>query len=241
MDLENSPFTTIEALCSPSMQGTKKIGEGLELGVGVQFFAYWLFPLHLTVEVDDDEVVDDDAMLAGLKFHKHLHTEVLSQNDNLNRAQPKFDLMKRSGAWEQPHPWMDTIVPWNISQVFIEQMLEAFPPNALGPLGQILFWPSRTDTSNLPMLPTPSSEFVVGLGILATVPEFAKEVIAKRIGQVSKFSEQIGSKRYLSGIITYETTEEWQSHYGDVWPAIVEGKQTYDPNRILSPGLIQYE
>ncbi len=240
MELETSKFGTIEATCRPCVQGTKSVGEGLQLGTGVQLFAYWLFPLHLTVEYDDGEELDDAALLAGLQYHKHLHTDNLPQYESINRMEPLFELMKLNGAWEDAHPWMDTILPWTISQVFIEQLLEVYPPNALGPQGQILFWPSRTDTSSVPMLPIPKGDYAVGLGMLPTIPHFAAEMVTEKIEAISDFSVQVGAKRYLSGLITFTTADEWASHYGDAWPLIVAAKETYDPNHVLSPGLIQY-
>src|SRR5260370_14838933 len=60
-----SPWTSTEAWCTPCLQGMRKIGEGMELGVGIQTFAYWLYPVHLTVDLDPGESVDDQAVLAG--------------------------------------------------------------------------------------------------------------------------------------------------------------------------------
>src|SRR5689334_19081857 len=50
MDPGNPTFSSLESWCTPCFQGIKKIGEGMELREGVQTFAYWLYPLHLTVE-----------------------------------------------------------------------------------------------------------------------------------------------------------------------------------------------
>ena len=47
--------------------GFKQIGEGLELGVGVQGFAHWIFPMFLTVEFDPAAPPDDSDVLAMRK------------------------------------------------------------------------------------------------------------------------------------------------------------------------------
>ena len=64
---ENETFSSLESWCTPCLQGIKKIGEGFELGEGVQTFAYWMYPLHLTVDLDEGETVDDAAVLSGLR------------------------------------------------------------------------------------------------------------------------------------------------------------------------------
>ena len=39
MDPENPTFSSLESWCTPCLQGIKKIGEGMELGEGMQTFA----------------------------------------------------------------------------------------------------------------------------------------------------------------------------------------------------------
>ena len=72
MDPESSTFSSLESWCTPCFQGIKKIGEGMEIGEGVQTFAYWMYPLHLTFEYGEGEDPDDAAVLAGLTPYRQL-------------------------------------------------------------------------------------------------------------------------------------------------------------------------
>jgi cytokinin dehydrogenase len=235
-----SVWTSLEAWCTPCLQGMKHIGEGMELGEGIQTFAYWLYPVHLTVDLDPGETVDDQALLAGLHPYRLVHTEDFSQHEFCHRMDPVFELWRRSGYWDLAHPWMETILPWDKAREYIEQVLAITPPQALGPGGHILLWPAYGPTSEAPLFMHPPGEFVMGWGILPGVPSrFLPRALAQ-LDMASEMSILYGGKRYLSGFITFDTVEKWAHHYGDQWPRIVAAKQRFDPDGILSPGFIHY-
>ncbi len=239
---KSAAFETMEGACRPCMMGTKNIGEGLELGTGVQIFAHWLFPLYVTVEYNDGEEPDDAEMLKAFgSAYRHVHTDNLPIYELLNRMEPLFGMMRTMGTWDAPHPWMDTILPWHIAQVFIEQMLTALPPNALGATGQVLIWPSTTAVSDVPLLKITQADQVIGLGVLPAIPEEFTKLVHEKMKLLSDFSVRVGSKRYLSGVATFNGVEDWQEHYGESWELMVAGKKKFDPNAILSPGFVIYD
>lgn len=241
MDPENPTFSSLESWCTPCLQGMKKIGEGMELGEGMQTFAYWLYPFHATVDFDPGEEPDDAAVLAGLSPYRHVHTEDFSQYEFANRMDPVFELWRRSGYWDMAHPWMETILPWETARDFIEFTLSQTPPQALGPGGHILLWPAYARTSDAPLFMHPEGEHVMGWGILPGVPFKFLDLALARLDMASELSIGYGGKRYLSGYITFDTAEKWAQHFGDRWPMILEAKKKFDPDGIMAPGFIQYE
>ena len=241
MDPDNPTFSSLESWCTPCLQGIKKIGEGMELGEGMQTFAYWLYPFHVTVELDEGEQVDEKAVLSGLSPYRHVHTEDFTQLEFCSRMDPVFELWRRSGYWEMAHPWMETTLPWDTARDFIEQVLANTPPQALGPGGHILLWPAFTGTSDVPLFMHPEGEFVMGWGILPGVPERFLQRALTQLDMASELSIFYGGKRYLSGYITFDTAEKWAQHYGDQWPRILEAKKKFDPDGIMNPGFIVYE
>jgi len=236
-----SVWTSAGGLCSPCPQGMRHIGDGMELGEGVQAFAYWLYPLQLTVDLDPGETVDDQALLAGLRPYRHVHTEEFTQSEFCRRMDPVFELWRRSGYWDMPHPWMETILPWETAREYIEQVLAATPPQALGPGGHILLWPAYAPTSEVPLFMHPPGEFVMGWGILPGVPRAFLQRGLAQLDMASEMSILYGGKRYLSGYITFDTAEKWAQHFGDQWPRILAAKRQFDPDGIMAPGFIQYE
>lgn len=241
MDPDNPTFSSLESWCTPCLQGIKKIGEGMELGEGMQTFAQWFYPVHLTVDFDAGEEPDTQAVLAGLSPYRHVHTEDFTQYEFANRMDPVFELWRRSGYWDMAHPWMESILPWESSREFIEGVLAQTPPQALGPGGHILLWPAYTRTSDAPLFMHPDGEFVMGWGILPGVPARFLDMALTRLDMASELSIYYGGKRYLSGYITFNTAERWAQHFGDRWPMVLEAKKKFDPDGILAPGFIQYE
>ncbi|MEA2604370.1 MAG: cytokinin dehydrogenase [Acidobacteriota bacterium] len=241
MDPSNPTFSSLESWCTPCLQGIRKIGEGMELGEGMQTFAQWFYPLHLTVELDAGEEPEDAAALAGLSPYRHVHTEDFTQAEFCNRMDPIFELWRRSGYWDMAHPWMETILPWDAAREFIESVLSQTPPQALGPGGHVLLWPAHARTSEAPLFMHPGGEFVMGWGILPAVPARFLERALTQLDMASELSIYYGGKRYLSGYVTFDTAERWAQHFGDRWPRILEAKRKFDPDGIMAPGFIQYE
>ena len=241
MDPGNPTFSSLESWCTPCFQGIKKIGEGMELWEGVQTFAYWMYPLHLTVDFEPGEEPDDATVLAGLRPYRHLETCDYTQLEFCRRMEPVFELWRRGGYWAMAHPWTETTLPWDTSREFIETVLAATPPQALGPGGHVLLWPARTDTSDVPLFMHPGGEYVMGWGILPGVPHEYLDRALANLDMVSEMSILYGGKRYLSGFITFKTVEQWAQHFGDQWPRILEAKKRFDPDGIMNPGFIQYE
>ncbi len=241
MNPENLTFSSLESWCTPCFQGIRKIGEGMELWEGVQTFAVWMYPLHLTVEYEAGQEPDDAAVLQGLKPYKHVETSEFTQLEFCERMVPVFDLWRRGGYWNMAHPWMETTLPWDTAQEYIEAVLSNTPPQALGPGGHVLLWPARTAGSDVPLFMHPEGEYVMGWGILPGVPHEYLERALANLDMASELSIHYGGKRYLSGYVTFDTAEKWANHYGDQWERVLAAKKRFDPDRVLSPDFVQYE
>lgn len=241
MDPADTRFHTLESRCAPCPIFMKRIGDGLKLREGAQLYAYWTYPMFLTVEYEAGEEPDDAALLAGLKYHKHLRTDEYSQHEFCNRLIPVFELWHLSGNWKMAHPWMEVILPWDKAQEYIEFALDSLPPQALGPAGHILLWPCRGDVSDVPNFRHPGGDYVMGWGILPAVPLDRIEEARGMLDMASELSIGYGGKRYLSGFITFQGKEKWAEHFGERWPAFCAAKRRFDPDGIFNPGFIQFE
>lgn len=235
-------FSSLESRCAPCPIFMKRIGDGLKLREGAQLYAYWTYPMFLTVEYEEGEEPNDEALLEGLKYHRHLRTDEYTTLEFCRRLEPVFEIWHNSGNWEMAHPWMETVLPWDKAQEFIEFALDNLPPQSLGPAGHILLWPSRGDTSNAPFFKHPGGDFVMGWGILPAVPQKFLDMALEQLDMVSQLSIGYGGKRYLSGYITFKTVDDWKNHFGEeTWQTFCEMKKKFDPDGILSPGFVTYE
>jgi len=242
LDPADPTFSTAGGICAPAPVGFKKIGEGLKLGEGMIGQAVWLFPMFLTVEYSPGAEPDDARVLSRLAPWRHVLTQDVTAVEFARRMEPMFEAWKLSGYWEQPHPWMETTLPWESAQEYVETVLTNLPPGALGPGGHVLLWPARTATSHVPLFAHPGGELVLGWGILGSVHRSKLDQMLTQLDFASELSIAYGGKRYLSGYITFDTPERWRAHFGDeTWRRLCAAKRRWDPDGILAPGFIQYD
>jgi cytokinin dehydrogenase len=230
--MNDERFDFLESWCVPAPQGFKKVGGER------QAFAQWFYPLHATVECDAGAAPEAQAKLGGLKFYKHVHTEDGEMLEFFARLDNLFAIWKRAGFWEYAHPWMECVLPWQTTPLYIGQVLQNLPPQAIAG-GHILLWPSRGNVSNVPLFMRPTGDFVMGFGILPAVPkQFVNEALP-RLNMASQAAIMMGGKRYLSGWISFDAAQ-WKAHYGDEWEIVKALKKKYDPRGLLNPGFVTY-
>ncbi len=231
--ITDARFDYLESWCVPCAQGFKRVAGQR------QAFAQWFYPLHATVETDGAAPPETSQKLRGLKFYRHLHTEDGNIGEFFTRLDALFALWKRGGFWENAHPWMECVLPWQATPFYITQVLQNMPPQAVMG-GHILLWPARGSASSVPLFMRPPGEFLMGFGILPAIPRHLVDETLPRLNQASQASMMMGAKRYLSGWIAFETAQ-WKAHYGDWWPTIVSLKKKFDPQGVLNPGFVRYE
>jgi len=230
--IEQDRFDYLESWCVPCPQGFRWAGQTKEA------FAAWFYPLHATVEFDPQSPPDDQARLAGLSPYRRTHVEDQDLIHFAARLEPLFALWRRSGYWAATHPWMETILPWVAAGAYIPQLLANLPPTALGG-GHVLLWPCRGTVSRIPLFMVPPSPLVMGFGILPGLPPDVLPLVRPRLAMASDLSMAAGGKRYLSGLIEFDTPR-WKQHFGPRWDEVRRLKKTYDPDGILNPGFIDY-
>lgn len=225
-------FDHLESWCVPCPQGFKRVGDER------QAFAEWFFPLHATIELDEAAGPTDER-LQGLHFYKHVHTEEGLISEFFTRLDALFALWKRAGFWDYAHPWMECILPWQTAPVYIHQVLQNMPPQAIAG-GHILLWPARGQSSRVPLFMRPAGDFLMGFGILPAVPKHLVNEALPQLNRAGQAATMLGGKRYLSGWISFDEAE-WKAHYGELWTKVVELKKRFDPRGILNPGFVQYK
>lgn len=230
--IEQDRFDYIESTCVPCPQGFRWAGPVKEA------FAAWFFPLHATVEYDPQSPPDDRSRLKGLTPYRRVHIEDQDLIHFAHRLDPLFAIWKRIGNWAMPHPWMETVLPWQAAAPFISQALANLPPTALGG-GHVLLWPCRGTVSRVPLFVYPRTPLVMGFGILPGVPPDLLPQAKPLLDRLSDLSMTAGGKRYLSGFIEFDRAR-WKRHFGSLWDELCRLKKTFDPDGILNPGFIDY-
>jgi cytokinin dehydrogenase len=229
--MDEERFDHLEAWCVPLPQGFKSEAGHLEP------VAQWFFPFHATIETDAPRTEPTrEDLLGRLRFYRHVHTEEGHFERFLSRLDPLFALWKSAGFWDQAHPWMECILPWDVAPIYVPHILRSIPPQMLQG-GHILLWPSRGSASTVPLLVRPDTAHLMGFGILLAVPEQALKRVLPLLDRASEAAIQAGGKRYLSGWLNFDSVA-WKSHYGSLWPEVVRLKGRYDPHGILNAKLM---
>jgi cytokinin dehydrogenase len=216
----------LEAIC---WMGAKGFRRPAEAGSRMQ----WLYGLQLGFEYGEAAPERAQA-LAGLSPAHVVHVDDETAAEFAARYQPRFDGMLRSGAWQQLHPWLESLVPIRRLGAILPAILAMLPPS-LGD-GHRLLWVDTTRKP--PFLAAPEREPIVCFAVLPPgVTAVERPEILAALAEVDRLLREAGGKRYLSGWLGPMTEERWREHYGEAYPRLLELKRRFDPDRIFRSAL----
>ncbi|MUG92451.1 FAD-binding protein [Scytonema sp. UIC 10036] len=211
----------LEGFCWSSAKGIRNTPSGK------RFFTHWLYGLQIGVEYSIIEPCLTD-ILKGLNYCKLIHTEDEETASHVFRYQPRFDMMRETGAWNQTHPWIDCFMSAKTLAEIMPEILDMLPLS-LGDGHRAIMVAS----DNLPylfMMPPEDDIFcfaILPVGV-ATHDTNSLDVLEK----VNQMLLNAGGKRYLSGWLG-KSDFNWKQHYGNRYDTWVTVKQQYDPECIF--------
>jgi len=180
---------------------------------------------------------DDATLLAGLAFDRgEMRITELPYAAFLARIDPLIAAQIASGAWRQPHPWLDLFIPGSAAGSYITGALRELPASATGD-GPILIYPLRRSKLHRPLFRVPDEELFFLFDVLRTAPAQPAVVEAEIASNRSLYerARDQGGKRYCIGSIPF-SPGDWRDHFGPAFGELCEAKRRFDPDRILTPG-----
>ncbi len=239
-------FQYIDGWCTPVARDPWQVLSGA-------LFAHHVFFVYLSVEWDETPP-DEEALLGGLhhsvlanrsdsptlEFVTHKETKSLQSRPGFDGPKPASngeagsDRPKWFDDWSQTHPCTEGVLPWDAFPEFIADVASELP----GPVARtarIMLGPFRGERFGAPLFMHPQGELLMGYGILIEAPASEMEEILPILARESRRIIDAGGKRYLSGWLDFDR-RAWQTHYGDLWPRMLEWKREFDPRHILNPG-----
>jgi cytokinin dehydrogenase len=188
----NRRATYLEGFCTPCVQGMRRGPRGPAP------FAQWFYALHATVEHETGREPAADEVLAGLEGFRLVHQEDVDTVEFAARYEGRFTAMRRSGAWQQPHPWVECLLPGATAAKTLKAILELYPP-VLGD-GPRIFFIARDGAP--PSLSMPDDREVLCCGLLpAAIPAHMLPDTLAAFRQIHERITEAGAKRLLSGWI----------------------------------------
>lgn len=198
----------------------------------------WLYQIELAKYFNPSQPPNDLLLTGGLRYLPGtLSSEDKSYYDFANRLELLITLLKESGAWYLPHPWLNLFIPASKAPALIEQILRGTNAANTGE-GPLLLYPMQRAVMQAPLfrVPDESRFFVLSLLRQATPPTTAwvEQLIALN-RSIYEQVRAVGGTRYPIDSVPM-LAGDWAAHYGPLWPQAQFSKQHYDPANILAPG-----
>ena len=211
---------SMEGFCSPSMQGLRGIG-GRRAG-----FAEWFFPLQVSFEFHDD----GPQLPRELSPYRVLHVEDDEIAHYPSRHDMRFEMVRRLGAWERPHPYIGALIGPEALVEILPQVLNTLP---LGEGHRGIFFMKTENAPPLMALPESLDE-VAFLGVMypQVLPQFLDDTVAA-LQRAGNLLAEAGGKRYVADWLGAMDGKGWRDHFGPRYEWWVESKQTFDPHGVF--------
>lgn len=218
---KNIQVEHVEGFCWTSAKGIKKQNSYR------RFFAHWLYGLQVGVEYDTTPPQVNDV-LKDLHYWKLFHIEDEQTSHHITRYEPRFQVMRQTGAWYQTHPWLESFINTTALADILPSILDLLPLS-LGDGHRSIMVASNDVPSFFKM---PLGEDIVCFAILPTGVHNSDTDTINTLEKVNSMLQQIGGKRYLSGWLG-SSSFDWQQHYGKQYSDLLNVKRFFDPHGIL--------
>ena len=220
----------IEGSCSTAFQGLKKTSAGR------QPLFRWLYGIQFSVEYDAEPEPDLQPLIDQLHCFEIVHQETDDHLLFLDRYQARFEVMRRMGAWDQAHPWLESLLPAERAPAFIEELLPMVP-SVFGD-GHRLFCVHGAANPKYLQLPVGDANTSLVVALLpAGIPESALPIALEFVERATDLVHRNGGKRYLSGWLGRRDEEFWRRHYGSLYDEWAASKRSLDPKHVLTSEL----
>jgi FAD/FMN-containing dehydrogenase len=165
-------------------------------------------------------------------------TEDLTYLEFANRLAVGEKLLRASGDWYRPHPWLNLLLPDDHVESLVDGILDTLTQADLGASGLMLLYPIPRQRLRTPLLRAPDADLVWLFSILPSAPRHDPETTAAMITANRAIYQRVravGGQVYPTNALPM-TTDMWQEHFGPAWQQLLKAKKKYDPKNILGHG-----
>lgn len=199
----------------------------------------WEFVIEAAVHHTGDRVPDDARLLGDLRHRRDTEEiEDLSYSAFLHRLAAGEQILRTTGEWLRPHPWLHLLLPDAAVPTLVPAVLGGASQRDLRTTGQVMLHSVRGARLRSPMLRKPAGEFVHLFALRRTAPPADRAAVDLMVAGNRAVYEQaraLGSTLYPAGAVPLSPSD-WHAHYGPYWEELVSIKDRYDPRQILAPG-----
>ncbi|MCP2261983.1 FAD/FMN-containing dehydrogenase [Streptoalloteichus tenebrarius] len=186
---------------------------------------------HTPPSSPEDPAAWDDVV----PWDGDVETDDLSYVDFVTRESPG------AAGWppaRSAHPWLGGFLPDVRAEEVVVDVLARVSREELGEGGRVVLYPTTTDRFNTPLFRMPGGPVVVHFALLRTTSPDDADALARIASANHYFAERVreaGGAVYPHGTMSF-TRDDWQAHFGPVWPRFAAAKVRYDPRHVLTSG-----
>ncbi|MBH5333554.1 FAD-binding protein [Streptomyces pactum] len=182
---------------------------------------------------------DDRDLLGDLAFRRGAEEiEELDYADFLDRMTPGEALLRETGEWFHPHPWLNLFVPGAAAHSVVSTTLAGLTRHELGNSGLVLLYPVPTARIRTPLLRLPDDDTMYLFALLRTAPgddPAARDAMTAANREIYDRARAAGAVAYPVNTLRM-SPEDWRAHFGPVWDRLARARRRYDPAGVLTPG-----
>ena len=194
----------------------------------------WCYPMDVSVEFDAEP--DEAGLLAGLHHDGVISTVDRDVVEHADLGEPMPLPAVRYAATALSVPVTEAYLPWTAAAACVTGLLETLPPPLLASSSVVL---RPLNAEPTPMLMLPRTGPVVGFGLFPYIPSAVLGFVLPVVEDAGRRLVAAGGKRYLTGWVR-RSHDEWRAHFGPRWATVLQWKEAFDPNAVLSNGFIRY-
>lgn len=182
---------------------------------------------------------DDDLLIGDLDHDRDtVEIEDLSYAEYLHRPERDARLLRVTGEWQRPHPWLSLLVPEDAAAAFVPSVLADPAQRGLRTCGAVQLRPLTGRTLGAPLLRRPAGDRLCLLTLMRTAPPSDPVAVARMVdANRAVYARALAVGGVLHPVSALPMTPaDWRAHFGPVWRDLVLAKDRHDPHRVLTRG-----
>ncbi len=199
----------------------------------------WRYMVEAVVPYDGGPPADDELSIGDLDHDRDTEEIAdLSYAEYVHRLDRDERLLRATGEWERPHPWLTLLLPEEAAGSFVPTVLAESAQHGLRFCGTVQLRPLTGRTLHAPLLRRPAGELLCLLALMRTAPPAAPGVVRRLVAANRALYERartVGGVLHPVGALPM-SPGDWRAHFGPVWPDVVRAKDRYDPHHVLTRG-----
>lgn len=199
----------------------------------------WTYMIEAVAPHTPELPADDDLLIGDLAHDRDtVEMEDLSYEEYLHRPDRDERLLRATGEWQRPHPWLSLLLPEDTAASFVPAVLADPAQQGLRTCGVVQLRPLTGRTLRAPLLRRPPGDRLCLLTLMRTAPPTDLGAVRRLVSANRTVYERA---RALGGVLhpvsaLPMTPSDWRGHFGPVWQDLADAKDRHDPYRILTRG-----